>query len=81
MVSGTLVLRFKPHYGWQVFDWIPASFTIDKPAIKIIRDANDKASLIRIKANFSSKLRIRQFCRAPHKLMCFSHPSEQRLAA
>jgi hypothetical protein len=81
MMSGTLVLRFRPDYGWQVFDWIPASFAIDKPALKIIRHRDGHASLLRITGSFARSFRRKQFCKAPHKLVCWPHPEQQRLAA
>lgn len=81
MKFGTLVLRFRPDYGWQVFDWIPASLAIDKPALKVIHHSDGHASLLRITGSFDRAFRRKQFCRAPHKLMCWPRPQDQRLAA
>jgi hypothetical protein len=81
ILSGTLVLRFRPDYGWQVFDWIPACCAIVKPEIRISYHSDGHASLLRITGSFDRAFRRKQFCRAPHKLMCWPHPQEQRLAA
>jgi hypothetical protein len=81
MITGTIVMRWKPNYGWQVFDWIPASFTIDKPSIKVIYNAGGKASLIRITATFKTKLRVRQFSKAPHHYIHWQPQQEERMAA
>jgi hypothetical protein len=81
VITGTILMRWKPEYGWQVFDWIPASFTIEKPEFKVFYDSKGKASLLRITATFKTKLRVRQFSKFPHRYFYWRYPQAERMAA
>ena len=72
MITGTLVLRYQPHYGWQVFDWIPRTLMHpDKPCVKLSRNepGKGKGPLLRITGAFFKEFRKKEFTKAPHKLM------------
>ena len=72
MITGTLVLRYAPHYGWQVFDCKPRYLMNPNRACVTLYRADPvkgQGPLLRITGSFLKSFRRGEIIKAPHKLM------------
>jgi len=65
-MTGTITWRFRPDYGWQVFD--VSQRVADRPWL-VIHDGNEKPSLLRISGSFNTKPRRGVFTKHPYRLI------------
>lgn len=78
---GTVIFRYSPIFGWQIFDWVPSKNAHIETGCMVIRDAKDKASLLRLDGYFIKQPKRGLFCKQPHKLIIWPAQQLQRMAA